>query len=227
MPSRSSSRSKSAARSPAAPQTEDPQRQQLAEATAALAQRNAELAVINSIQQGLVAQLDLMAIIDLVGDKLRAVFDTGNIHIAWFDEATFMVTPVYSYEHGKQLFDVPPMAMARSERNLRVVQQRQTVGTSGMPPGTKAYPGTLPPKSDLRAPVVAGDKVIAVVTLTISNARTPSATTRPGCWPRSAQPWAWHCRVRACSTKRSAARASRLPWPMSAASCRRRSTWLP
>ena len=34
-------------------------------------QRNSELAVINSIQQGLAAELDFQAIVDLVGDKLR------------------------------------------------------------------------------------------------------------------------------------------------------------
>ena len=53
-------------------------------------QRAAELAIINSVQQGLVAELDLQAIIELVGDKLREVFDTGNVSIAWFDEATLL-----------------------------------------------------------------------------------------------------------------------------------------
>ena len=37
-------------------------------------QRAAELAVINSVQQGMAAQLDFQGIIDLVGDKLREVF---------------------------------------------------------------------------------------------------------------------------------------------------------
>ena len=38
-------------------------------------QRAAELAVINSIQQGMAAELDFQAIVDLVGDKLREVFE--------------------------------------------------------------------------------------------------------------------------------------------------------
>jgi len=128
-------------------------------------QRNAELAVINSIQQGLVAQLDLVAIIDLVGDKLREVFDSGNVSIAWFDEQTFVATPIYAYEHGQRLTDVPTMAMTRNERNLRVVQERVAVAQSTMPKGAKAYPGTTLPKSDVRAPVVAAGRVIALVTL--------------------------------------------------------------
>ena len=41
-------------------------------------QRAAELAVINSIQQGVAAKLDFQAIVDLVGDKLREVFRIGR-----------------------------------------------------------------------------------------------------------------------------------------------------
>ena len=128
-------------------------------------QRNAELAVINSIQQGLVAQLDLMAIIDLVGDKLREVFDNGNVTIEWFDDQTYVVAPVYAYEHGQRLTDVPPTELARSERNLRVVQERVAVAQKAMPEGAKAFPGTTLPKSDVRAPVVAAGRVIALVSL--------------------------------------------------------------
>src|SRR5207248_11228911 len=41
-------------------------------------QRAAELAVINRIQEGMAAELDFQAIVDLVGDKLREVFDTRS-----------------------------------------------------------------------------------------------------------------------------------------------------
>src|SRR5207253_10968960 len=47
--------------------------------------RNAELAVINSIQQGLAGQLDLQAVIDLVGDKLREVFAASLVGIMLYD----------------------------------------------------------------------------------------------------------------------------------------------
>src|ERR1700712_3297767 len=49
--------------------------------------RNAELAVINSIQQGLASNLALQGVIELVGDKLREVFATGDLMITWRDEA--------------------------------------------------------------------------------------------------------------------------------------------
>src|SRR5688572_6307207 len=41
-----------------------------------LAQREAELEIINSVQQGLATQLDFQTIIDLVGDQLREIFHT-------------------------------------------------------------------------------------------------------------------------------------------------------
>ena len=49
-------------------------------------QPNAELAIINSVQAGLASKLDFQGIIDLVGDKLREVFDTGDIGIRTYDK---------------------------------------------------------------------------------------------------------------------------------------------
>ena len=49
------------------------------------------LTIINSIQQGLAAKLDFQAIVDLVGDKLRDVFNTPDLSINWYDEKTNLV----------------------------------------------------------------------------------------------------------------------------------------
>ena len=54
---------------------------QLEERGSQLAQRNAELAVINSIQQGMAAELDFQAIVDVVGDKLLEVFASRDLHL--------------------------------------------------------------------------------------------------------------------------------------------------
>ena len=72
-----------------------------------LAQRNAELAIINSIQQGLAAELDFQAIVDLVGDKLREVFNTPDLGINWYDEKANLLHYLYAYEHGKRLVIEP------------------------------------------------------------------------------------------------------------------------
>src|SRR5207244_5662110 len=60
-------------------------------------QRAAELAVINRIQEGIAAELDFQAIIDLVGDKLREVFHTGDIGIRWYDAKANLIHYVYQY----------------------------------------------------------------------------------------------------------------------------------
>jgi len=45
-------------------------------------QRNDELAIINSVQQGLASKLDFNSIIDLVGEKIREIFEAQVVFIA-------------------------------------------------------------------------------------------------------------------------------------------------
>ncbi len=65
-------------------------------------QRNAELAVINSIQHGLAGALELQAIIELVGDKLREVFVADVVGIALFDRARDLLSYPYLMDHGER-----------------------------------------------------------------------------------------------------------------------------
>ena len=57
----------------------------VADRTAELEQRAGELAIINSIQQGIAGSLDFQGIIDLVGDELRDVFSADLAGIALLD----------------------------------------------------------------------------------------------------------------------------------------------
>ena len=70
---------------------------------AKLGQRANELAIINSIQQGMAAELDFKAIVNLVGDKLREVFATPDLGIVWYEEETNLLHYLYIYEHGERL----------------------------------------------------------------------------------------------------------------------------
>ena len=126
--------------------------------------RAAQLAVIDSIQQGLVAQLDLQAVVELVGDRLREVFATDDLAIAWMDEQTMVATPAYFYEHGKRLHDVAPFPLRASGANKRMFAERIGVAVNAdSGKSSHPVPGTQMPRSYMRAPVVAGDRVIAVV----------------------------------------------------------------
>ena len=129
-------------------------------------QRNAELAVINSIQQGLVAKLDLTAILELVGDKLREVFASNAVFIGWFDEASSFVAPAYVYEHDRRLHDIAPYQAPMSAHNLRLFQERSAYAVNRRDmPGAVAMAGTDLPMAEMRAPIVSGGNVIGFVNI--------------------------------------------------------------
>jgi len=67
-------------------------------------QRNAELAVINSVQQGLVAEMDMQGIYDLVGDRIRDLFDAQVVIIATFNHEDSLEHFQYLYENGKRVY---------------------------------------------------------------------------------------------------------------------------
>ena len=57
-------------------------------------QRAAELAIINSVQEGLASKLDVQAIYDLVGDKIRDIFHA-------------QATAIYLFDHERECQDTP------------------------------------------------------------------------------------------------------------------------
>jgi GAF domain-containing protein/CheY-like chemotaxis protein len=125
-------------------------------------QRNAELAIINSIQQGLAAELDFQAIVDLVGDKLREVFSTPDLGINWYDEKAHILHYLYAYEHGKRLNIAPrrPVAGGLFETMLRTRQPQlvNTVANIGA-----AIPGTDQSKSMIAMPIISSDRVLGMI----------------------------------------------------------------
>src|SRR3954462_11434815 len=74
--------------------------QQVAERTLHLEQRNAELTLINSVQQALAAQLDIQAIFDLVGDKIREIFDAQVVDIGIYERSAGLMHSLYWIERG-------------------------------------------------------------------------------------------------------------------------------
>ncbi|MEA2678184.1 MAG: hypothetical protein QOJ81_2325 [Chloroflexota bacterium] len=70
-------------------------------------ERAAELAIINSVQQGLAEKLDMQAMYDLVGDKIRDVFDAQVVEIALYDFEAGMSHYPYAIERGERYPDEP------------------------------------------------------------------------------------------------------------------------
>ncbi len=131
-------------------------------------QRNAELAVINSIQEGMAAELNFQGILDLVGDKLREVFQVGDIGIRWWDEATGLVHFLYEYEHGVRL-TLPPFKVNQEARFFKTLLARHVV-VSNSPDdwstwGMTLVEGTDPSKSVVMVPIFAGDRKLGSIGL--------------------------------------------------------------
>jgi GAF domain-containing protein/CheY-like chemotaxis protein len=131
-------------------------------------QRNAELAVINSIQQGIAAKLDFQAIVDLVGDKLREVFATGDISVRWYDDRANVVHYLYEYEHGARL-EVPPSTPQPEGPFARMLKTRQPQVRNTLAEheafGGRIIPGTDIAKAVAFVPILGGDRVLGMMKL--------------------------------------------------------------
>ena len=69
-------------------------------------ERAAELAIINSVQQGLAAKLDMQAMYDLVGDKIQEIFDAQVVDIGLYDLEANAIHFPYTIERGVRFPDV-------------------------------------------------------------------------------------------------------------------------
>jgi GAF domain-containing protein len=124
-------------------------------------QRAAELAIINSIQQGLAAELDFQAIVDLVGDKLREVFDTPDLGIRWYDEKTNLSHyPTLTSTVNARLSHptAHPGGMFETMRRTRQPWSSTRREYAKMPGGS--VPGTDSSKSLIGVPIISSDRVL-------------------------------------------------------------------
>jgi GAF domain-containing protein/DNA-binding response OmpR family regulator len=129
-------------------------------------QRNNELAVINSIQQGLAAELDFQAIVDLVGDKLREIFNTPDMLISWYNKETNQIHYLYVYEHGKRMpFASLPPTPGGSFEQMQKTRQPVVFKTAAdyVSTNTKTLDGTDQSKSLVAVPIISSDRVLGTI----------------------------------------------------------------
>ncbi len=70
-------------------------------------ERAAELSLINEVQRGLAERLDIQAMYELVGDKIRDIFDAQVVDIGIFDREAGLVRYPYTIERGVRFPDQP------------------------------------------------------------------------------------------------------------------------
>src|ERR1700687_1257547 len=129
-------------------------------------QRAAELAVINRVQEGMAAELDFQAIVDLVGDKLREVFQTGDIGIRWYDPNANLLHYLYQYEHGVRLElgsrpPIPGGAWVKIAQTRQPIVMNSRAEAAAM--GVGAIPGTDSGDSCVFVPILGSDRVLGLI----------------------------------------------------------------
>ncbi|MGH2407938.1 MAG: GAF domain-containing protein [Candidatus Limnocylindrales bacterium] len=128
-------------------------------------QRAAELAIINEIGAALAAQLDFQAITELVGERVRGLFDAGSIYIALYDPTTNMIEFPYEIAEGKR-YHTEPIPFGEGLTS-RVIRTRKALLTSTAAESTPlgAIVSGFVTESWLGVPILAGDRVLGVIAL--------------------------------------------------------------
>jgi signal transduction histidine kinase len=137
-----------------------------------LAHRDAELAILNSIQIALASKLDFQGIIDVVGEKIGEIFKDGNVGFAFLDKARGVITFPYIIENGRRI-EYFELALAQSGLMQHILKRRRPVvinskfGERFEGIGTFNYPGRdqRDLKSWVTVPIFNGDEIIGGISL--------------------------------------------------------------
>ena len=134
-------------------------------------QRNAELDVINSVQEGLMAKMDLQKIYELVGNKTRDLFDAQVVSIATFDPEKQQEIFNYNFENGKRIYPKPRTLdrfrelLIREKETIHLKENVRDFLKKLMGKDPEALPGTVLPKTMVFVPMVINGEVKGYVSL--------------------------------------------------------------
>jgi signal transduction histidine kinase/CheY-like chemotaxis protein len=131
-------------------------------------QRAAELQIINSVQQGLSSKLELQSIYDLVGERIRDVFDAQAVLIARYDLDTETIHFNHIYENGRRSYSDPTPFTALTRHIIstrKYVLINQALEERALEYDIQPIPGTSLGKSGLWMPLVVGNVVRGVINL--------------------------------------------------------------
>ncbi len=130
-------------------------------------QRTAELSVINSVQEGLAKELDIHGIYELVGEKIREIFNAQVIDIVTYDKHTNLIEDKYAFEMGDRTL-LPPRAPHGFRKHLIETKQllliNEDVNRMGVEFNNPTQIGEEP-KSALFVPMIVGEEVKGIISL--------------------------------------------------------------
>ncbi len=135
-------------------------------------ERNAELAIINTVQRALSAQLDIRSIYKAVGEQLRQIFDTQTIAIYSADLERRINTSEYAFEKGQEF---EPVSHAFTSLHDHLTELNETYLFNGdFPEFAAQFPDYTPSQGELPialvgVPIRWKDDPDHVVTLTLQD----------------------------------------------------------
>jgi len=134
-----------------------------------LVQREAELAILNSVQQGLASHLEVQDIYDLVGEKIREIFKAQIVMISFYDQETNTIEHRYAIERDQRV--CYPGHHSPGGFRTKIIQTRQpllvnaNVAIEATRLRQPTLPGTQTPKSWLGVPMIVGGNVTGILSL--------------------------------------------------------------
>ncbi|MEX1169871.1 MAG: GAF domain-containing protein [Chloroflexota bacterium] len=130
-------------------------------------ERAAELGIINSVQQGLAARLDMQAMYDLVGDKIQGIFDAQVVDIGILGGDGLIHFP-YTIERGVRFPD-EPIELIGFRKRVFETREPLVVNRDATRLAVEAgQPGAIqgePSKSSVFVPLMTGRAVTGVISL--------------------------------------------------------------
>ena len=131
-------------------------------------QRAAELAIINSVQEGLASKLDMQAIYDLVGDKIREILHNADVGIRIHDPKTNLIHFPYAYENGERI-KIKSVPLGEQGFGAYVMRTHETLVINehmeqeAAKYGSTSLAGARDPKSQVLVPLMVRDKARGLI----------------------------------------------------------------
>ena len=108
-------------------------------------ERAAELAIINEVQRGLAERLEMQSMYDLVGDRLRDIFDAQVLDIGIVDRDDGLIHFPYTIERGVRFPDEPMELIGIRKHVMEtrepLAHQRKTRSSARSLRASRRHPG--------------------------------------------------------------------------------------
>lgn len=140
---------------------------EVADRTGQLSLRVEELAVINSVQEGLVREMNMEGIYEMVGEKIREIFSAQVIDIVTYDKSANLLEDKYAYEKGDRtlLKPRPPKGFRKHVIDTgQLIIVNEKVEELSREYNNELLIGEMP-KSMVYVPMIVGDDVKGIISL--------------------------------------------------------------